>query len=122
MWIVNLPESKIEVYSDPSPTGYRQRHDYSADEAVPLVLEDRDVAKIPVADPPALNGSSRLRNSRHASTGTMFPCSPCTRLFCIPWPSVCSNLISDGHVRLCLTQSLLTLSRHNLYRRRGPPL
>jgi hypothetical protein len=49
-WIINLAESKIEVYSDPSPTGYRQRNDYRSDESVPLVLEGREVAKIPVAD------------------------------------------------------------------------
>lgn len=49
-WIVNIPESKVEVCSDPSPSGYRQRRDYGADDAVPLVLDGREVAAIPVRE------------------------------------------------------------------------
>jgi Uma2 family endonuclease len=51
-WIVNLPQSLVEVYTDPSGPdanpGYRQRHDYGLEDAVPLVLDGREVARIPV--------------------------------------------------------------------------
>jgi Uma2 family endonuclease len=50
-WIVNLVNRRVEVYSDPkggrSP-GYRQRRDYGANESVPLVLDGREVGRIPV--------------------------------------------------------------------------
>jgi Uma2 family endonuclease len=53
-WIVNLPEGIVEVYTDPSgPTeqpGYRQRQDYGPDDAVPLVLDGREIARIAVRD------------------------------------------------------------------------
>lgn len=49
-WIVNLVETKIETYTDPSPTGYRQRRDYVVGESVPLMLDGREVATIPVED------------------------------------------------------------------------
>jgi Uma2 family endonuclease len=52
-WIVNLPESKIEVYTQPrsgkSP-GYRQRTDYARNQDVPLVLDGHEIGKIPVRD------------------------------------------------------------------------
>jgi hypothetical protein len=52
-WIVNLVESHVEVYTDPkagrSP-GYRRRQDYGPDAAVPLVLEGRVVAHLPVRE------------------------------------------------------------------------
>jgi hypothetical protein len=52
-WIVNLIDALVEVYTEPkggrSPA-YRQRCDYGCDEAVPLILEDRVVAKIPVRE------------------------------------------------------------------------
>ena len=49
-WIVNVPESKLEVYSEPSPSGYRQRRECSVADIVPLVLDGREVATIPVRE------------------------------------------------------------------------
>jgi Uma2 family endonuclease len=49
-WIVNLSERKLETYSEPSSSGYRQRRDYGADDTVPLVLDGREVATIPVRE------------------------------------------------------------------------
>ena len=50
-WIVNLVNRRVEVYTEPkagrSPS-YRTRRDFTADEAVPLVLDGREIARIPV--------------------------------------------------------------------------
>ena len=60
-WIVNLVANRIEVYTeptgpDPSPD-YRSRVDYGPDDAVPFVIEGREIARIPVRAilPPALD-------------------------------------------------------------------
>lgn len=51
-WIVNLLERRVEVYTDPSGPGqesdYRSRRDYTATDEVPVVLDSREVARIPV--------------------------------------------------------------------------
>lgn len=51
-WLVNLVEEQVEVYTAPkggkSP-GYRQRRDYRKSEKVPLVLDQNEIARIPVA-------------------------------------------------------------------------
>jgi len=53
-WIVNIPDSRIEVYSDPTGPdrhpAYRVRRDYSLGEEVPVVLDGREVGKIAVKD------------------------------------------------------------------------
>jgi Uma2 family endonuclease len=53
-WIVNIPDRRLEVYSDPTgPTespDYRQRRDYGPDDDVPLVLDGREVGRIAVRD------------------------------------------------------------------------
>ncbi|HVS34383.1 MAG TPA: Uma2 family endonuclease [Gemmataceae bacterium] len=54
-WIVNIPDRQIEVYMDPTGSdaaepSYQQRRDFAADAAVPLVLEGRTIATIPVAE------------------------------------------------------------------------
>jgi Uma2 family endonuclease len=54
-WIVNIPNRQIEVYSDPTAADaaeahYRQRQDFDAFGAVPLVLEECTVSMIPVRD------------------------------------------------------------------------
>jgi Uma2 family endonuclease len=57
-WIVNLAPGKIpwsalvEVYSDPDPEmgRYRVRVNFEAGKDVPVVIEGREVARIPVAD------------------------------------------------------------------------
>jgi Uma2 family endonuclease len=53
-WIVNLIDRKIEVYTDPTgpdtnPT-FRHRQDYGAADSVPLVIEGKEVAQIPVKE------------------------------------------------------------------------
>lgn len=51
-WIVNLPDGRLEVYGQPSgdsePPDYRDRRDYGPAEEVPLVVEGRQVAMLPV--------------------------------------------------------------------------
>ena len=46
-------DHQVEVYTDPragkSPA-YRQRRDYGLDESVPLILEGREIAQIPVRE------------------------------------------------------------------------
>lgn len=53
-WIVNLPGRQVEVYTDPTgpapQPSYRTRRDYGETAAVPLVLEGREIARIPVRD------------------------------------------------------------------------
>ena len=53
-WIVNLPEAKIEVYTEPSgPTetpGYAVRRDYAPDDSLPLILDGVTLAHLPVSD------------------------------------------------------------------------
>src|SRR5262249_27668440 len=52
-WIVNLPGAKVEVYTQPMAgkvPGYRHHQDYGIDETVPLVIEGREVGRIPVRD------------------------------------------------------------------------
>jgi Uma2 family endonuclease len=53
-WIVNLPDRQVEVYTDPTgpvpqPT-YRTRRDYTQAETVPLVLDGREIARLPVGE------------------------------------------------------------------------
>lgn len=53
-WIVNLPDTQVEVYTDPTGPDlnpcYRQRRDFSGAEEVPLVLDGREIGRIPVRD------------------------------------------------------------------------
>jgi Uma2 family endonuclease len=53
-WIINLPDSRVEVYSEPSGPGraprYRRRHIYGAARSVPLVLHGRNVGQMHVRD------------------------------------------------------------------------
>jgi Uma2 family endonuclease len=54
-WIVNLVDSQIEVYTNPtgprskSPR-YRKQHIYGINDKVPLVIDGKEVARIPVRD------------------------------------------------------------------------
>jgi hypothetical protein len=63
-WIINIPESKVEVYSQPragkSPT-YRHCQIYGRNEAVPFVIAGQELGPVPVRDllPTALSGGSR---------------------------------------------------------------
>jgi Uma2 family endonuclease len=52
-WIINLVDAQVEIYTQPragkSP-GYRQQRDYGIDEAVPLILAGRAIARVPVRE------------------------------------------------------------------------
>jgi hypothetical protein len=48
-WIVNLPDGRIEVYTDPrsgKKPAYRSRSDYAVPQSLPLILEGHEVAGI----------------------------------------------------------------------------
>jgi Uma2 family endonuclease len=55
-WVVNLESRRVEVYSDPQPAGgggaarYAKAEEFGPGQDVPLVLDGRDVARIPVND------------------------------------------------------------------------
>ena len=53
-WIVNLLDSTVEVYSDPTGScaapGYRHRQDYRLGDSVPLVIAGQQLAVIRVGD------------------------------------------------------------------------
>ncbi len=53
-WIVNLPDRRVEVYRDPTgpavEPAYRSRQDIGTDGHVPLVIDDQEVAHIPVQE------------------------------------------------------------------------
>jgi Uma2 family endonuclease len=53
-WIANVPARRIECYTQPSgpaPTpAFATRVDYPEGQSVPLVLDGREVARLPVAD------------------------------------------------------------------------
>jgi Uma2 family endonuclease len=53
-WIVNVADRRIEIYTDPDPAAdppaYRTRTDYRPGAAVPITLDGRQVAMLPVAD------------------------------------------------------------------------
>lgn len=53
-WIINIPERRVEVYTNPDPAAnppaYAARTDYGIADAVPIVLDGVTVGTIPVAD------------------------------------------------------------------------
>jgi Putative restriction endonuclease len=53
-WIVNIPDTRIEVYSDPTgpdrKPAYRSRRDYALEEEVPVILDGQEVGKVAVKD------------------------------------------------------------------------
>ncbi len=53
-WIINLPESQIEVYTQPSgpseTPGYTHRQDYTASDSIPLMLDGQLVGSFLVAE------------------------------------------------------------------------
>ena len=74
-WIVNLFDGHVEVYTDPDPAAdppaYRTRTDFPPGRSVPLVLDGRPVATLPVAEPPPLSPPhvrprTHPRPARHA--------------------------------------------------------
>ncbi len=52
-WLVNLIDSRIEVYTQPKggkTPRYQQRHDYGIDDSVPVVIDGKECGRIPVRD------------------------------------------------------------------------
>jgi Uma2 family endonuclease len=53
-WIINLVDRQLEVYTDPSGPGdqpdYRQRRDYGPADLVPVVLDGKEIGRLPVRD------------------------------------------------------------------------
>lgn len=49
-WIVNLIDRIIEVYTEPTSSGYGRRADYSAEKGVPLNLAGKRIGEIAVGD------------------------------------------------------------------------
>lgn len=53
-WIVNLPGGRVEVFTEPSGPaevpGYRTRREYGPNEEVPVILDGREVGRIPVKE------------------------------------------------------------------------
>jgi Uma2 family endonuclease len=52
-WIVNLPESKVEVYSQPRAgknPAYRKRQEYDREASVPLVIAECQAVQVPVSE------------------------------------------------------------------------
>jgi hypothetical protein len=48
-WIVNLVDNQIEVYCQPTPDGYRSRHDFKPGQDVPVVIDGVEVGRIAVS-------------------------------------------------------------------------
>jgi len=53
-WIINVVDRQVELYTDPRPAdpvpAYATRTDYRPGDAVPLVLDGRPIAQLPVPD------------------------------------------------------------------------
>jgi Uma2 family endonuclease len=49
-WIVNLVDRQVEVYSNPSPEGYRSVAIFTPGQDVPVVIDGVEVGRIAVAD------------------------------------------------------------------------
>jgi len=49
-WIVNLPERKIEVYSQPAEADYQRRQDFEPDTEIPVLIEGRELGHITVRE------------------------------------------------------------------------
>ncbi len=49
-WVIHVTDRRIEVYSQPANGEYATRADYTADQAVPIVLDGQTVATINVSD------------------------------------------------------------------------
>jgi len=49
-WVVNLIDRRVELYTDPTPTGYRSKDEFKTGADVPLVVEGAIVGRIPVSD------------------------------------------------------------------------
>jgi Uma2 family endonuclease len=48
-WIVNLIDARVEVYSEPSESGYQIVRVYQRGESVPLILDGQEIGSVAVA-------------------------------------------------------------------------
>jgi Uma2 family endonuclease len=48
-WIVNLIDRQLEIYSGPTAVGYRDRQVIAAGEQAPVILEGKEIGRIPVS-------------------------------------------------------------------------
>ena len=46
-WIINIPESQLEIYSIPEGETYRRIDIYFADDMLPVVIEGEEIGRIP---------------------------------------------------------------------------
>jgi Uma2 family endonuclease len=49
-WIVNIPQTRMEVYSQPEGITYQDRRDYGPDDDVPVLLDGQEVGRIAVKE------------------------------------------------------------------------
>jgi Uma2 family endonuclease len=53
-WIINLAEQQVEVYTGPSGSAdepnYQQRHDYTMNDLVPLIIDGQKIGQLLVSD------------------------------------------------------------------------
>lgn len=49
-WIVNLVDGQVEVYSDPSPTGYQSHEVLAPGHVLHVMVDGVEIGEIPVAD------------------------------------------------------------------------
>ncbi len=49
-WIVNLVDRQVEVYSDPTPDGYRSMQIFTPGQDIPVAIDGVEVGRIAVAD------------------------------------------------------------------------
>ena len=51
-WVINIPDRQIEVCTQPTgpsaSPGYAQRHEYRSGDSIPVTLDGRTIATIPV--------------------------------------------------------------------------
>jgi Uma2 family endonuclease len=49
-WIINLVDRQVEVYSDPTPEGYRSSTVFTEVQSVPAVIDGQPLGRVAVAD------------------------------------------------------------------------
>jgi Uma2 family endonuclease len=49
-WIVNLVDHRVEVYTQPSPSGYGSRRDFTPGEEIPVVVDGIECGRLAVSD------------------------------------------------------------------------
>jgi hypothetical protein len=50
VWIVNLVDHQVEMYSGPSPSGYQSRQDFTPGLEIPVVIDGVERGRIAVSD------------------------------------------------------------------------